>query len=224
MDDRARPRPEAVTPLRDAIRRARIDDAERSGAIADLRAAELARLEILRDALAPIFSEVPEDAELFDHGLVPGEHPRLFVDILAFVEMGQDRRQYRFVQDSRWGQRVMLESDDIQAVIRAVTDYVALRLVERRKALASDGIAGRLINAPTPPAAQPAPAKAATPMPELRQPAAQPAPMPTPPASTAKAEPVQRVSPIVVFALGIAAGIAVTLLVGLLRARGLIAF
>ena len=99
MDERSRPRPEPVTALRDAIRRARLDDAERGGAIADLRAGELVRLEILRDALAPIFSELPDDAELFDHGLVPGERPRLFIDILAFVEMGRDRRQYRFVQD-----------------------------------------------------------------------------------------------------------------------------
>ena len=208
MDDPSRQRSDTVTSLRDAVRKARLDDAERGGAIADLRAGELVRLEILRDALAPIFAELPDDAELFDHGLVPGERPRLFVDILAFVEMGRDRRHYRFVQDSRWGQRVIIETDDIQAVLRAVTDYIALRLVERRKALAADSL-------PTPP---PPRARAMEAEPPRETP-----PRETPPTSTGQAPPPRpagSVSPVLVFALGILAGILVTLFVGLMRSRG----
>ncbi|MGH6751851.1 MAG: hypothetical protein ACREDP_06755 [Bradyrhizobium sp.] len=137
--------PSAEPPsLREAIRKARLDDAERAAAIADLRGGELARLEVLNDTLAPVFSQLPDGVELFDHGIVPGERPRLYVDILAFVEMVRGTRQYRFVQDSRWGQRVMAESEDVTAIRKAVTNYVALRLVEREKALVSDGIQGRL--------------------------------------------------------------------------------
>ena len=224
MDDLPRQRTESVTALRDAIRKARIDDAERSSAIADLRAAEMVRLEILHDALAPLFAELPDEAELFDHGLVPGERPRLFVDILAFVEMGRDKRQYRFVQDTRWGQRVMIETDDIQSVIRAVTDYVALRIVERRKALASDGIDGRRLERPPPvgsarpggaldrPAAIPAERVDATPPASSRA-----APLPTPAAP--RGTPL---SPTLVFALGVVAGILATLFIGLMRARGIL--
>src|SRR3954465_14866173 len=145
MDDRARQRPDAVANLREAVRRARLDDADRSTAAADLKAAEQIRLEILRDALAPLLAELPEDAALFDHGIVPGDRPRLHIDILAFVDVADDRRQYRLVQDTRWGQRGMAETDDIQAIIRAVTDYVALRLVEREKALRSDSVQGSLL-------------------------------------------------------------------------------
>jgi hypothetical protein len=216
MDDGLRRRGETVTNLRDAVRRARLADAERGASLADLRAAELVRLEILRDALAPLFAEIPDDADLFDHGLVPGEHPRLFVDILAFIEMGEDKRHYRFVQDSRWGQRVILETDDIQAMIRAVTDYVALRLVERRKALASD-------LAPPPPArsalppttpAQPKPLAEPPPEPRAEVQLAQPSPPP----------PRTGLPPALIFALGVAAGIFATLFVGLMRARDLLPF
>jgi hypothetical protein len=215
MDDGLRRRGETVTNLRDAVRRARLADAERGASLADLRAAELVRLEILRDALAPLFAEIPDDADLFDHGLVPGEHPRLFVDILAFVEMGEDKRHYRFVQDSRWGQRVILETDDIQAMIGAVTDYVALRLVERRKALASD-------LAPPPPRPASPPATAAQPKP-MAEPPPEPRaePQPAPPAPP---PPGRGLPPALVFALGVAAGIFATLFVGLMRARDLLPF
>jgi hypothetical protein len=42
-------------PLMDAVRAARIDAAERSGVVVDLRDAELARLELLNVALEPLF-------------------------------------------------------------------------------------------------------------------------------------------------------------------------
>jgi hypothetical protein len=216
MDDGLRRRADTVTDLRDAVRRARLQDAERGASLAELRAAEVVRLEILRDALAPLFAEIPDDADLFDHGLVPGERPRLFVDILAFVEMGQDKRHYRFVQDSRWGQRVILETDDIQAMLRAVTDYVALRLVERRKALASDGA----MAAPPPVRQKPLAEPPMEPPPEARRepPAAVLAPPPPPPARHAG------LPAGLVFALGVVAGILVTLFVGLMRARDLVGF
>ena len=162
---------ESIPSLRDAVRRARLDDAERAAAIADLRSTEVVRLEILRDTLAPVFDQVPDEAELFDQGLVPGEQPRLYVDILAFVEMGRDKRTYRFLQDARWGRRTLAETDDIQAIARAVTDYVARRLVEREKALAADGIGSA---PPTrsarsePPRAPAAPATVNPPAPEAQ--------------------------------------------------------
>jgi hypothetical protein len=97
----------------------------------------MARLELLRDALEPVFAQVPAEAELFDHGLVPGEKPRLFVDIVAFVEMARDRRVFRFVQDTRGGTVVLAESDRIETMTEEVANYVARRLVEREKALSA---------------------------------------------------------------------------------------
>jgi len=128
----------AASPLTTALRRARVDEAERSEVIAELRGAEIARLEMLRDALEPLLAEVPPDVELFDVGLMPGQHPRLFIDMIAFVEMGRDRRSYRLIQQTRYGRCLLSESERIDPIVEAITDYIAHRLIEREKALAAD--------------------------------------------------------------------------------------
>ncbi len=125
--------------LRDALRRARIEAADRSAVIVDLRDAELARLDILNDALDELFAQIPDGVELFDRGLSRGETPRLWIDMVAHVVMGRDKRQYRFVQDTRHGRIVLAESPDPGKIVEAVTDYVARRLVEREQALTAVG-------------------------------------------------------------------------------------
>lgn len=134
----------SVADLKGAVRRARIENAERSDVIAELRGAEAARLEILQEQLAPILAQVPDDCDLFDVALVPSEHPRLFIDMIGFVEMGRDRRLYRFVQDTRHGRIVLCETEQIERIVEAVTKYVAQRLVERERALAADANARAL--------------------------------------------------------------------------------
>ena len=120
------------------MREARIEAAERSGVVVDLRDAEVARLELLNDALDPLFKEIPDGVELFDRGVSRGDVPRLWVDVIAHVEMGRDKRQYRFVQDTRYGRAVLAESYEVPEMVQAVTRYVARRLVERERALADD--------------------------------------------------------------------------------------
>lgn len=122
-------------PLKEAIRQARIENAERTGVVVDLRDAELARLELLNDALDPVFSEVPAEVDLFDRGISKGEVPRLWIDAIAYVVMGRDKRGYRFVQDTRYGRKVLLESSNTQDIAEAVTRYIAGRLIERERAL-----------------------------------------------------------------------------------------
>lgn len=133
--------PEAPTPLKEAVREARIEAAERSAVVVDLRDAELARLELLNEALDPLFKELPDDVELFDRGVSRGDAPRLWIDVVSHIEMGRDKRQYRFVQDTRYGRAVLAESYDVPDMAQAVTRYVARRLVERERALTDD--AGR---------------------------------------------------------------------------------
>jgi hypothetical protein len=128
-------------PLNDAVREARIEAAERSGVVVDLRDADVARLELLNDALNPLFKEIPDDVELFDRALSRGDIPRLWIDVVAHVEMGRDKRQYRFVQDTRYGRAVLAESYEVPVLVDAITRYVARRLVERERALTDD--AGR---------------------------------------------------------------------------------
>ena len=127
-----------MNPLKDAVRDARIEAAERSGVVVDLRDADVARLELLNEALNPLFKDVPGDVELFDRGVSKGDVPRLWIDVVAHVEMGRDKRQYRFVQDTRYGRAVLAESYEVPAMVEAITRYVARRLVERERALSDD--------------------------------------------------------------------------------------
>jgi hypothetical protein len=133
---------EAPQPLKDAVREARIEAAERSAVVVDLRDADAARLDLLNDALDPLFEEVPNDLELFDRGVSKGDVPRLWIDVVAHVEMGRDKRQYRFVQDTRYGRAVLAESYEVPAMADAIKRYVARRLVERERALTDDAGGG----------------------------------------------------------------------------------
>jgi hypothetical protein len=124
--------------LREALRRARIEAAEQTDVVIDLRQAEIARLEMLRDELAPVFADVPPEVDLFDVGLAPGDRPRLFVDMVSFVEMSRDRRMYRFMRDGRHGRVCAAESESTRPIVEAITSYVARRLIERERLLADD--------------------------------------------------------------------------------------
>jgi hypothetical protein len=134
------PAAEKPVRLRDALRQARIEAADRTGVVVDLRDAEVARLEILNEALDPLFEQIPERVDLFDRGISQGENPRLWIDVVAHVAMGRDKRIYRFVQDTRFGRIVIAESHEVPAIIDAVTDYVARRMVEREHALVATPI------------------------------------------------------------------------------------
>lgn len=123
--------------LRDALRQARIEAAARTGVVVDLRDAEVARLEILNEALDPLFTEIPARVDIFDRAISQGDTPRLWIDMVAHVAMGRDKRIYRFVQDTRFGRVVIAESHDVAAIVKAVTDYIARRLIEREQALVS---------------------------------------------------------------------------------------
>ncbi len=155
MDEKPQAERGPRTPrLKDAVRQARIDLAERSAVVIDLRDAEIVRLQLLNEELDPAFAEIPPNIELFDRGLVPGDPPRLWIDMIAHVVMGRDKRVYRFLQDTRYGRRVLAESGDVAEVAAAVTAYVARRLVERERALAAEAdVVLREAPAPTPPVA-----------------------------------------------------------------------
>jgi hypothetical protein len=126
------------SPLTQAMHQARIEAAERTSVVVDLRDAEVARLELLNEALDPLFAELPPEVELFDRGVSRGDTPRLWIDSVAHIAMGRDKRAYRFLHDTRIGRRVLAESHDIPDIVQAVTSYVARRLVERQRALDED--------------------------------------------------------------------------------------
>jgi hypothetical protein len=141
----ARQAPDELAPrrLRDALRQARIESAERTAVIVDLRDAEIARLEILNEALDPLFAEIPDTIDIFDRAIARADKPRLWIDLVAHVDMGRDNRTYRFMQDSRYGRQILAETTDVAVVVESVSKYVARRIVERERALAADEHAAR---------------------------------------------------------------------------------
>ena len=119
---------ETPQPLTEAVREARIEAAERSGVVVDLRDADVTRLELLNEALDPLFKDIPDDVELFDRGVSKGDIPKLWIDVVSHVEMGRDKRQYRFVQDTRYGRAVLAESYEVPALAEASRQLVGVDL------------------------------------------------------------------------------------------------
>jgi len=124
--------------LEAAVRRARLEAVEQGAALGNVREADLARLSLLEDAIRPVVEQAPREAHLFDLGKTFGDPPRLFLDMIAFVELAEDRRTYRFFQDTRYGRILIAESASVGVIAAAATNYVARRLVERERALAAD--------------------------------------------------------------------------------------
>ena len=109
-------------PLRlvEALREARLETAERTGVVVDLKDAQIARLELLNEAVEPLFAEIPETVDLFDRGISRGDTPRLWIDMLAHVQMDRERRVYRFIQDTRHGTRVIAETAALDEMVREI--------------------------------------------------------------------------------------------------------
>jgi hypothetical protein len=127
-----------VTDLKRTLREVRIAHAERNDVIVELREAEQARLELLGEALEGVFDELPQDDEQLLLGILPGHPPRFWVDATSFVMMARDKRQYQFMKDTRAGRTTILESANLDAIVDAVTRYIAERIVEREQAIEAD--------------------------------------------------------------------------------------
>ena len=136
--------------LSDVVREVKIAAAEREDVVVDMKEADRARIDLLAEELAPVFEQVPEEDEQFDFAISSGLQLRLWIDAIAHVQMGPDRRTYRFVRDSRHGRVVMAESSDMMRIADSVTHYVAERMVERRRYLANEERPPELYGAPLP--------------------------------------------------------------------------
>jgi hypothetical protein len=141
-DAPAVPQEDSPPRLKGAVRQARIEAAERTSVVVDMRDAEVARLEILNEALNAVFEEIPSEIDLFDRGISRGDTPRLWLDAVVHVVMGRDKRVYRLVQDTSYGRRVMEESGEVAPIVEAATHYIAGRLVERERSLAAQSQPG----------------------------------------------------------------------------------
>ncbi len=121
--------------LSEAMRAAKNAAADRSDVVVEMRDAEKMRLELLAAELEPVIADVPAESELFDFAVSSGLQPRFWIDAVSHVAMGRDKRNYRFVKDTRNGRVVLAETPDIRAAADAVTRYVAERVIDRERLL-----------------------------------------------------------------------------------------
>jgi hypothetical protein len=124
--------------LTDIVREVKIAAAERSDVVVDMRDADRARLELLADELRPVVEDVDPEDDRFDFGISTGQQPRFWIDAVAHVHMGPDRRIYRVVRDTRLGRTVLAETVEVKAAADAVARYVAERVIERERVLSGD--------------------------------------------------------------------------------------
>ena len=116
-----------------ALRQARLAEAAHLEAVLDIRDAQTLRLQVMKDELAPIILANAEAASFVDLALVPGDPPRLWIDLITSIVMAPDPRTYRLVQDGQSGRQTLLETGDRQEMIDRVRQHVAHRLVARER-------------------------------------------------------------------------------------------
>ena len=86
-----------------------------------------------RTSFCPLVQSSPEARELFDLALVPGEPPKLWIDLISFVVMEPDHRTYRFLQDRQDRRDILFESADRELMAAAIRRHMAHRLVARER-------------------------------------------------------------------------------------------
>lgn len=124
--------------LSDIVRDVKIAAADRTDVVVDMRDADRARLELLAEEIRPVLADIDPADDRFDFGLSKGLQPRLWIDAVAHVHMGHDRRVFRFVRDTRLGRVVMSDTSDMATTADAVSRYIAERVIERERILAGD--------------------------------------------------------------------------------------
>lgn len=128
--------------LDDNIHQARMAHAEQLSASLNVHDAALLRLKVLRDELAPLLIENAEARRLVNLTLVPGDPPRLWIDMTSYVVMAPNPGTYRLQRDGFCRQETLLQSESLEQTVEAALRHVASHLVEREKQLqlvAADG-------------------------------------------------------------------------------------
>jgi hypothetical protein len=135
-------RPAATRSLREAIRKARLEEAERLDLAADHRDGEIARLELLKAELEAVFAELPPHDDRFNLVLVPSRPARLWIDLFTYVAVDETSGAYLFIRNSENGRRTLFSSNSVADIADRITRYMAHEIVRRERlegALAESG-------------------------------------------------------------------------------------
>jgi hypothetical protein len=105
--------------LRDALRKARIEAADRTGVVVDLRDAEVARLEISMKR-STLFAEIPL-ASICSIAALAGRHAAALDRLGGACVDGPRQADLSLTQDTRFGRILIAESHDVPVMVDAVT-------------------------------------------------------------------------------------------------------
>jgi hypothetical protein len=135
MDENAKSiaRPAASHSLRDAIRKARLEEAERLDQSADRRDGEIARLELLKAELEAVFAELPPHDDRFNLVLVPSRPARLWIDLFTYAAIDDSSGAYLFLRNGENGRRTLFSSSNVADIADRITRYVAVEVVRRER-------------------------------------------------------------------------------------------
>ena len=125
--------PAASRSLREAIRKARLDEAERLDITADHRDGEIARLELLKAELETVFAEIPKQDDRFTLVLVPSHPARLWIDLFTYVAIDDGSGAYLFIRNSENGRRTLFSASNVADVTDRITTYMAREIVRRER-------------------------------------------------------------------------------------------
>lgn len=147
MDESAKTiaRPAASRSLREAIRKARVEEAERLDRYADRRDGEIARLELLKAELEAVFAELPDHDDRFNLVLVPSRPARLWIDLFTYAAVDDASGAYLFVRNSENGRRTLFSATNVAEIADRITRYMAQEIVRRERQDAAFGEPGRFV-------------------------------------------------------------------------------
>ena len=117
-----------------ALRWARLAEAAHRDALAQLDNAAAIRLQLMADRLAPV---LPTGIGLAGPLAAAGERPRLWIDLVLFIEMALDPKTYRLSLEGSDGRVVLFETQDPAEMAERVLREVAQLAVARERQLAT---------------------------------------------------------------------------------------
>lgn len=128
-----------LDPFVEELRAARMAEVARFDAAMGFQDAKVLRLGALRDAVLPKLAGHQQARRLFELSVFPGVIPRLWVDLISSVVMEPDPKHYRLVQDQSEGRVTLFETDRLAEMQTYLTRFLAHRLVEQERHLATRG-------------------------------------------------------------------------------------
>lgn len=135
MDDSVRKiaRPATSRSLREAVRQARVEEAGKLDRSADRRDSEIARLELLKAELEPVFADIPSGDDRFCLALVPSRPARLWIDLFTYAAIDDQSGGYLFIRNSEGGRRTLFSSPSQAEMADRIMDHMAREIVRRER-------------------------------------------------------------------------------------------